>query len=115
MHISNRHLRLAPIVARLAESQGLAAVQQIDRIAPGWPEGKSESHWIVMTRNQADLGRPPQRRSLVAARRVAVDAALDRRLFEHPQRSQHPLIHSLLIDVVSISYGLMNRKSCVLV
>ena len=22
---------------------------------PGWPEGKSESHWIVMTRNHADL------------------------------------------------------------
>jgi spermidine synthase len=55
MHLSNRHLGLAPIVARLAASQGLAAVQQIDRTVPGWPEGKSESHWIVMTRNQADL------------------------------------------------------------
>jgi spermidine synthase len=55
MHISNRHLTLAPIVARLAASQGLAAVQQVERVAPGWPEGKSESHWIVMTRNQADL------------------------------------------------------------
>jgi hypothetical protein len=55
MHISNRHLRLAPVVARLAASQGLAAVQQIDLIAPGWPEGKSPSHWIVMTRTAADI------------------------------------------------------------
>jgi hypothetical protein len=55
MHISNRHLRLAPVVARLAESQGLSALQQIDAIGPGWPEGKSESHWIVMTRNRRDL------------------------------------------------------------
>jgi len=55
MHISNRHLRLAPVVARLAASQGLVAVQQIELTKPGWPEGKSESHWIVMTRNKADL------------------------------------------------------------
>jgi len=55
MHVSNRHLRLAPVVARLAASQGLVAVQQIELKQPGWPEGKSESHWIVMTRNRADL------------------------------------------------------------
>ena len=55
MHISNRHLRLAPVVARLAASQGLVAMQQIELMGPGWPEGKSESHWIVMPRNRADL------------------------------------------------------------
>ncbi len=55
MHISNRHLRLAPVVARLAASQGLTALQQIDAMGPGWPEGKSESHWIVMSRNRGDL------------------------------------------------------------
>jgi spermidine synthase len=55
MHISNRHLRLAPVVARLAASQGLAALQQIDAVGTDWPEGKSESHWIVMTRNRGDL------------------------------------------------------------
>jgi len=55
MHISNRHLRLAPVVARLAASQGLTALQQIDAMGPGWPEGKSESHWIVMSRNRSDL------------------------------------------------------------
>jgi hypothetical protein len=55
MHISNRHLRLAPVVARLAASQGLTALQQIDAMGPGWPEGKNESHWIVMSRSRADL------------------------------------------------------------
>jgi len=55
MHISNRHLRLAPVVAQLAASQGLTAMQQIDAMGPGRPEGKSESHWIVMSRNRGDL------------------------------------------------------------
>jgi hypothetical protein len=54
MHISNRHLTLGPIVARLAESHGLTALQQIDRQRVK-PEGKSDSHWIVMARNPADL------------------------------------------------------------
>jgi hypothetical protein len=55
MHISNRHLRLAPVIARLAENQGLAGVQQIDLGGKNWPEGKNPSHWIVMARNAADL------------------------------------------------------------
>ncbi|HET7695237.1 MAG TPA: fused MFS/spermidine synthase [Vicinamibacterales bacterium] len=55
MHISNRHLTLGPIVARLAESHGLTALQQIDRGGARKPEGKSDSHWIVMARNPADL------------------------------------------------------------
>ena len=56
MHISNRHLRLAPVVARLAASEGLIAFQQIDIPGPNAPEGKSPSHWIVMARSRADLG-----------------------------------------------------------
>ena len=55
MHISNRHLTLAPIVARLAASEGLTAMQQIDRPGDKRPEGKSDSHWIVMARTPADL------------------------------------------------------------
>ena len=55
MHISNRHLTLGPIVARLAKSEGLTALQQIDRPGAGRPEGKSDSHWIVMARNPAEL------------------------------------------------------------
>jgi hypothetical protein len=55
MHISNRHLRLGPIVARLAAAEGLIALQQIDLLGPASPEGKTPSHWIVMARNAADL------------------------------------------------------------
>jgi hypothetical protein len=55
MHISNRHLRLAPIVARLAGDQGVVALQQTESRGPGWPEGKSESQWIVMARSAAGL------------------------------------------------------------
>jgi spermidine synthase len=54
MHISNRHLTLGPIVARLAANEGLTAFQQIDRTG-GQPEGKSNSHWIVMARDGAAL------------------------------------------------------------
>jgi hypothetical protein len=56
MHISNRHLQLAPVVARLAASEGLAALQEIEFVDRSAPEGKSGSHWIVMARTQADLG-----------------------------------------------------------
>ena len=56
MHVSNRHLRLAPIVARLAANRGLAALQQIESSGTGWPAGKSGSHWIVIARNAEDLG-----------------------------------------------------------
>jgi hypothetical protein len=56
MHISNRHLRLSPIVARLAESHGLTAVQQIESVGPNWAEGKNPSHWVVMARDRAALG-----------------------------------------------------------
>jgi len=56
MHVSNRHLRLAPIVGRLAAERGLAALQQIESGGAGWPEGKSASHWIALARGDADLG-----------------------------------------------------------
>ena len=56
VHISNRHLLLGPEVASLAASHNLYALQQIDRRKDGWPEGKTESHWVVMARDKADLG-----------------------------------------------------------
>ena len=56
MHISNRHLRLAPIVGRLAASERLAAVQQVESSGTAAPEGKSGSHWIAMARTPAALG-----------------------------------------------------------
>jgi hypothetical protein len=55
-HISNRHLDLGPILARLATHHGLVAEERVDLRTPGWPEGKSESRWVVMARNRADLG-----------------------------------------------------------
>ncbi len=54
-HVSNRHLVLAPIVARLAGAAGLVAVNRFDRNEPPVP-GKIGSHWIVMTRERAGLG-----------------------------------------------------------
>jgi hypothetical protein len=56
LHISNNHLRLGPVVARLAASQGLLALHQLEQVKPGWAEGKTPSHWVVMARNAADLG-----------------------------------------------------------
>jgi spermidine synthase len=56
MHVSNRHLRLAPVVARLAEAESLVGMHQIELPTPDMPEGKSGSHWIVMARSRADLG-----------------------------------------------------------
>jgi spermidine synthase len=57
VHISNRHLNLGPILARLAERHGLVALENHDVQTAGWPEAKSESLWIVMARRRADLGR----------------------------------------------------------
>jgi len=56
IHLSNRHLQLAPVVARLAASQGFVALQQLEQVGAGWPEGKNPSHWAVMARNRSDLG-----------------------------------------------------------
>ena len=55
MHISNRHLRLAPIVGRLAADRGLHAVRRLEASGKGWPEGKSGSEWVAMSRNPADV------------------------------------------------------------
>ena len=55
MHISNRHLRLAPVVARLAADQGLVALHEIESVTAGWPEGKNPSHWIGMARTRTAL------------------------------------------------------------
>ncbi len=55
-HISNVHLSLGPIIARLAEDQGLVAIDQQERRTAGWPEGKTASHWSILARSGADLG-----------------------------------------------------------
>ena len=56
MHISNRHLRLAPVIARVAASEGLVGLQELESDGRNWAEGKTGSHWIVMARQRSDLG-----------------------------------------------------------
>jgi hypothetical protein len=55
-HISNHHLALGPVVADLAASHHLAAVERFDRRTPDWPQGKSESQWVIIGRSVDELG-----------------------------------------------------------
>ena len=55
-HISNAHLELAPIVARLAEEHSLVAMAQVDQRQPDWPVSRAPSSWVAMARQKEDLG-----------------------------------------------------------
>jgi len=55
-HVTNRHLVLAPVLARLAANHGLAARFQQHRAAAASTAGQFSSDWIVMARSEADLG-----------------------------------------------------------
>jgi hypothetical protein len=55
MHVSNRHLRLAPIVGRVAADRGLYAARRVEEGGRNWPEGKSGSDWIAMSRRPQDI------------------------------------------------------------
>jgi spermidine synthase len=55
-HISNIHLSLSPIIARLAEDHGLVAIDQMEHRTADWPEEKKVSRWSILARNDADLG-----------------------------------------------------------
>jgi hypothetical protein len=75
-HISNQHLLLGPVVARLAASHDLVALEQVDLMNdPEQPRGKSPSHWVVMARTPADLG-PLTRDPRWSAPRAAADTPL---------------------------------------
>jgi hypothetical protein len=55
-HISNRHLALQPVLSRLAQDLGLAAVSRSDEVtdeesAEGW----AGSDWVLIARDGADL------------------------------------------------------------
>ncbi|MBA2306054.1 MAG: fused MFS/spermidine synthase, partial [Acidobacteria bacterium] len=55
-HISNRHLDLEPVLARLAEGAQLTALIRRDRIPNDTsPDGKASSDWLVMTRSTEDF------------------------------------------------------------
>jgi spermidine synthase len=56
-HISSRHLALSPVLAGLSGSLHLVGIENLDRstIVPN-PEGKMDSHWVVLARRADDLG-----------------------------------------------------------
>jgi hypothetical protein len=57
LHISNLHLSLSPVLGRLAEAQGLAALWQREPATAGsFADGKFPSEWMVLARDRADLG-----------------------------------------------------------
>lgn len=53
-HISNRHLSLGPVLANLAQACGLVAFGQVD-LDRSFP-GKEGSIWVVLARNEDNLG-----------------------------------------------------------
>ncbi len=89
LHISNLHLSLSPVLGRVAQDQGLTALwQQEPSTAGSLAVGKFPSQWMVVARERTRPRRPHDRRTVAAACRRAVDAAVDGRLLEHPQRAQ---------------------------
>ena len=55
-HITNRHVMLAPVIARLAVSLGLTARWQQHSANPAVRPGEFASEWMVMARTPEDLG-----------------------------------------------------------
>jgi spermidine synthase len=62
INISNRFVDLEPVIVNLAHKLGLVEYSQIDRSITELEkdEGKTASHWIVLTRDQISLGNLPQ-------------------------------------------------------
>ncbi len=55
-HISNRHLTLAPVLAKLAESEELVALDWFDGGGDSSANGKQPAEWMLMARSDSDLG-----------------------------------------------------------
>ena len=55
-HVSNEHLALGPVLAQVAAALGLAAVERFD-LRSDEDQGVFGSHWVLMAREPADLGR----------------------------------------------------------
>jgi hypothetical protein len=57
-HVSNRHLNLVPVFGALANDAGLVSLSDDDSNLSNEEreQGKSDSLWVVMARNRADLG-----------------------------------------------------------
>jgi hypothetical protein len=55
-HVSNRHLRLAPVLAGVGHSLGVVAAERFDWLLERQRVGgKAPSHWIVLARSEARL------------------------------------------------------------
>jgi hypothetical protein len=55
-HVSNRHVSLGPVLARLAANARLTAVEQSHNVtAQQAQSGRSSSQWVVMARHRATL------------------------------------------------------------
>jgi hypothetical protein len=54
-NVSNTHVAVAPVLARLATTHGLVAIDQFDRVRGELVDGKSSSEWILMARHRDDL------------------------------------------------------------
>ncbi|HLG57337.1 MAG TPA: fused MFS/spermidine synthase [Vicinamibacterales bacterium] len=54
VHISNRHFRLPPVLARLAQARGLTAMVRSDPYVDA-EHGYEASDWVVMTRRPEEL------------------------------------------------------------
>ena len=56
-HISNRYLRLAPVLAAIAQQNGLSGVQGRDlHLSQAQQhQGKSASHWVILAQRPEDL------------------------------------------------------------
>jgi hypothetical protein len=55
-HISNRHLTLGPVLARMAESEHLVARDGLDGVDDPKQKWKQSSEWMLMARRASDLG-----------------------------------------------------------
>jgi hypothetical protein len=70
-HISNRHLDLEPVVARLAEEFHLVSFIRRDRVLEREDSGKRSSDWMALVRDAADLGSLPTDRRWHSAQRMS--------------------------------------------
>ena len=50
VHISNRHIALAPVIARLARERGLQALRRMDKTVDA-ARGYEASEWVVLARH----------------------------------------------------------------
>ncbi len=69
-HISNRHLKLAPVVKRLAEDAGMQAVRVHFEAVPGNATLEHSSEYVLLTRDARFLQDP-----VIRERGEAIDAA----------------------------------------